>query len=302
MAVRYIEFAFPHLPQVRCAFHGRNVADTLTTDKRPTANALSMIGNASFDAADAPQNIFATRYALQQKLGFHHWLEVNQVHGDAMLFDAAPNASAGLRSGTEALSLPQLSTPAHNGLTASTLSTTPNNVPNIPNATLAELCAPALGTADGLATARVGDALVIKTADCQSILLAHESGKYIAALHAGWRGNRMNFPASAVRSFCAHYGVHPQELFAVRGPSLGPNAAEFIHFTTEWGDAWKRWYNNETKCMNLWALTRYQLENAGLLPERIYSLDLCTHTLTDQFFSYRRGAAGRQASLIWIEK
>ena len=46
---------------------------------------------------------------------------------------------------------------------------------------------------DGLATARPGQALIIKTADCQPILLAHKSGKYVGALHAGWRGNVQNF-------------------------------------------------------------------------------------------------------------
>lgn len=50
---------------------------------------------------------------------------------------------------------------------------------------------------DGLATSRPGLGLLIKTADCQPVLLAHRSGRHIAALHAGWRGNRCNFPGTA---------------------------------------------------------------------------------------------------------
>ncbi len=37
---------------------------------------------------------------------------------------------------------------------------------------------------------RAPTALAIKTADCQPVLLAHESGQFIAALHVGWRATR----------------------------------------------------------------------------------------------------------------
>ena len=156
--------------------------------------------------------------------------------------------------------------------------------------------------ADGLTTAQSGLALCIKTADCQPVMLAHNSGKYIAALHVGWRGNRINFPHSGTTAFCKHYGLNPADLIAVRGPSLGPTAAEFINFDTEWGDEFRPWYNPNTRCMDLWALTRHQLKVVGLKPENIHGIDLCTHTRTDLFHSFRRDNAqsGRQASCIWI--
>ena len=47
--------------------------------------------------------------------------------------------------------------------------------------------------ADGQATSEKGIALMIKTADCQPILIAHKNGNYIMALHVGWRGNKINF-------------------------------------------------------------------------------------------------------------
>jgi copper oxidase (laccase) domain-containing protein len=54
--------------------------------------------------------------------------------------------------------------------------------------------------------------------------------------------------------------------------------------------------------MDLWRLTRSQLETAGLLPERIFSLDLCTYSLPGDLFSYRRDPrCGRQGSVIWKE-
>ena len=159
---------------------------------------------------------------------------------------------------------------------------------------------PAFPKGDGLATDKPGIGLLIKTADCQPILLAHRSGRFVAGIHAGWRGNRCDFPGSGVRRFCEHYGVEPRELLAVRGPSLGPARAEFINFESEWGDAFRPWFDAGSRTMDLWGLTRWQLEQAGLLPRNIYGIDLCTASCNRQFFSYRCvKASGRQASVIW---
>lgn len=156
--------------------------------------------------------------------------------------------------------------------------------------------------ADGSATDIPGRALVIKTADCQPILLAHRSGKYVAGLHAGWRGNFIGFPKTGVEAFCARYGLQPDDVLAVRGPSLGPAMAEFINFDKEWGPDWTPWYDAATRTLDLWQLTRHQLQEAGIPPHQIFGLDLCTHTLEEMFFSYRRErVGGRQASVIWIE-
>lgn len=156
--------------------------------------------------------------------------------------------------------------------------------------------------ADGLVTSRPSLALAAKTADCQPILLAHESGRHIAALHCGWRGNRQDFPQKGVAAFCAACGITPDEIFAVRGPSLQPGVAEFVNFDLEWGDGFQKYFDPVAKTMDLWRLTRDQLLQAGLRPERIFGVDLCTHSLSGTFFSYRRDKiTGRQAGLIWIE-
>ncbi len=153
--------------------------------------------------------------------------------------------------------------------------------------------------ADGLATSEAGFGLLIKTADCQPLFLAHASGRAVAALHVGWRGNRMNFPASGLRAFCERYGFPPREVSAVIGPSLGPAAAEFIHFEREWGPDYAPWFDEARRSMDLRRLTRAQLEEAGMAPERVFGLDLCTFSLPE-FFSYRRDrqASGRQANVI----
>lgn len=158
-----------------------------------------------------------------------------------------------------------------------------------------------LPVADGMTQVCRGRGLLIKTADCQPLLLADATGKHIMALHVGWRGNRANFPAIAVKFFCQRYKLDPANLYAVQGPSLGPNHAEFINFSTEWSDQFLPWFNPENRCMNLWALTRSQLRNAGLADHHIFSMPICTYANHRDWFSHRRKHRGRQASLIWIE-
>lgn len=150
--------------------------------------------------------------------------------------------------------------------------------------------------ADGSATDEPGHALCVKTADCQPVLLAHPKG-CVAAAHVGWRGNVLGMPQTAVAEFCSHYGLDPADVRAVRGPSLG--YAEFVNFSREWPALHAPWYDQGTRCVDLWGLTRHQLREAGLKARNIYSLDLCTYSLDQVFFSHRRGDTGRQAGIVW---
>ena len=156
--------------------------------------------------------------------------------------------------------------------------------------------------ADAQASVEIGLPLLIKTADCQPIMMAHLSGKHIAAMHVGWRGNRINLPGKGVKALCEHYGLQPADIMAVRGPSLGPKASFFDDFERDWGKDFLPW-RDERNRVNLWELTRHQLMNEGILSRHIFSLDLCTYSLPENYFSFRRDKdCGRQASLIWIEK
>lgn len=157
-----------------------------------------------------------------------------------------------------------------------------------------------LQEADGLATDAIGRALMIKTADCQPVLFAHASGQHIMALHVGWRGNRANYLQQAVAAWCATKSIQAQDIFAVRGPSLGPERAEFIQFDAEWGAAYRSYFDKATLTMDLWRLTHDQLIEAGLLDHRIHGIDCCTASLPATFFSHRVDPlAGRQANFIW---
>ena len=171
-----------------------------------------------------------------------------------------------------------------------------------PEAVAPDLLDPAgLAEGDGLAVSRPGLALMVKTADCQPVLLAHREGRFVAALHVGWRGNVQEFPRLAVAELCAVHGVEPGELLAVRGPSLGPAASQFVKFDLEFGERFRPYFDPDSRTVNLWRLTRDQLVQAGLKADNVFGLDLCTWT-NAEFFSYRRSKdSGRMASLIWIK-
>ncbi len=161
---------------------------------------------------------------------------------------------------------------------------------------------------DGMATTATGVGLVVKTADCQPVLIAHRSGKHVAGFHVGWRGNKIKFLISGIQRFCEQYDLDPQDLYAVRGPSLGPDAAEFVNFDTDFGPGFKQYFDSATKMVNLWRMTRDQLMEVGLPEKQIFGMDLCTMGQDDTFFSYRRACAapvketGRQCGIIWITK
>ena len=156
--------------------------------------------------------------------------------------------------------------------------------------------------ADALATDLEAQALVVSVADCQPLLVTHIAGRFIAALHVGWRANRAKAPCLWVEHLCRSFDASPEEIMAVRGPSLGPGKSEFINFHSEWGPQFTPYFHPGTQSMDLWTLTRDQLQSAGLPANHIFSLDLCTHSLPHLFYSYRRDkSTGRQAGIIWIE-
>lgn len=155
---------------------------------------------------------------------------------------------------------------------------------------------------DGLATTSAGHALVIKTADCQPIMIAHKNGDFVAGLHNGWRGNAINFSGKGVADICERYSCDPKDLLAVRGPSLSPAVAQFVNFESDFGPGFDAYFDKESSTVDLWKLTIDQLVEAGLSRRNIHSLDLCTYSMKESFFSYRRDKkTGRQCSLIWIK-
>jgi hypothetical protein len=156
-----------------------------------------------------------------------------------------------------------------------------------------------VGEGDVLVTARTDVALVVQTADCVPILL--QAARGVAAVHAGWRGTAVRAAAEGVRALAAESGDAPSSFRAVLGPAIGPCCYEIggevaAAFA---GDFLRRSCGGKYR-LDLKGANRAQLEEEGVLPERIAVLPYCTHCGGAELASFRRDGpgAGRMIGLV----
>jgi hypothetical protein len=153
-----------------------------------------------------------------------------------------------------------------------------------------------LGEGDALITNHSGLAISIRTADCYPILLADSQNKAIAAIHAGWRGTAAQIVVRTLEKMKSQYETNPSDVSAVIGPGIGVCCYEV-------GEEVSRQFGFEGKThLDLMSENRKQLEKAGVPPQNIEALGVCTFCDTERFFSYRREKekAGRMTSFIRI--
>jgi polyphenol oxidase len=162
-----------------------------------------------------------------------------------------------------------------------------------------EVLAPTLlaPPADALATNLAGLGLLIKIADCQSIMLVDPESRIIANIHSGWRGSVLNIAGKTVRRL-EGLGLNPARTLAAVSPWLGPCCAEFANYKKEIPEEF--WpFRTGPVHFDFWAITRSQLRAAGIAEENIEFAAKCTVCEKSEFFSYRgEGETGRLASVI----
>jgi len=153
---------------------------------------------------------------------------------------------------------------------------------------------------DAMITMQPDILLIIKTADCQPVLLADPIKKCVAAIHSGWRGSVQNIIGKTIARMIA-LGSRPQNIIAGIGPSLGPCCAEFIHYQQELPEyMWS--YAVRPNYFNFWEISKMQLLNKGVLEHHIEISNICTKCCPDLFYSYRRQRlSGRFGSVIGIK-
>lgn len=168
--------------------------------------------------------------------------------------------------------------------------------------------------ADASVTDRPGMVCVVMVADCMPVLLCDEAGRAVGAAHAGWRGLAAGIVEQTAQRVAELAAVPASALHAYLGPSIGPEAFEVgpdvrDAFMNGVGDvqrdatasAFVEHPHNPGKYLaDLPALARLRLQALGVT--RIVGGDLCTVTLRDRFYSYRRDrVTGRMAALIWLD-
>jgi YfiH family protein len=166
-----------------------------------------------------------------------------------------------------------------------------------------------LPVADASFTREAGKVCVVQTADCLPILLAHQAGICVAAIHAGWRGladgvieatlKSLDEPGADILAWIGpaisqpHFEVGDE----VRAVFIDQHAGDAVFFQANDRQRWQA---------DLVGLARARLQRAGV--ENIFGGQWCTYADEKLFYSYRRAQhqgnaeTGRQATLIWLDK
>jgi len=154
-------------------------------------------------------------------------------------------------------------------------------------------CPPDIGgyiklNADGLATATLGQILIVKTADCLPILIYDPEKNQVAAIHAGRKGLIKGIIQSAI----AALNSNNQSLMV----GIGPHIRKCCYYLREKDEEyaenpkWKK-YTEKRDGKYYFDLTQIafdQLQNLGVRKNNIEDMGICTFCEAERFFSARK--------------
>ncbi len=163
---------------------------------------------------------------------------------------------------------------------------------------------------DALVTNERGLCICVQTADCVPVLLYDPVRKVVAAIHAGWRGTVSKIVEKTVAKMKDVFQSEPADLLAGIGPSISTsnyevgeeviqsvqqNFLDYEQLLIPSGKEGKAYFD-------LWKANQSVLLGAGLLPQNIEIMHLCSYGEADDFFSARRDGAdtGRMVSGIML--
>lgn len=146
---------------------------------------------------------------------------------------------------------------------------------------------------DALATAQTGFPLIIRIADCASIMLFDPVKKVIANIHAGWRGLAAEVIRQTVRQLQQRFGVRSENLFAAISPMLGLCCSRFSNPEKELPE-FLHFYIGKNNHVDLWAIVEAQLAQCGVPETHVENARICTFCHPEEFVSYRREGDGKR--------
>lgn len=156
---------------------------------------------------------------------------------------------------------------------------------------------------DALVTDEVGVSIGIRTADCVPILLIDSRNRAVAAIHAGWRGTAAQISTRTLEKMAGDCESEAEDVYIAIGPCIRECCYEVDEDVARQLAPFRPIpvpAKTGKQKVDLAGANRFQLQAAGVKPERIFDCDLCTRCLSEQFYSYRRhpGEPGRMLSAI----
>ena len=154
--------------------------------------------------------------------------------------------------------------------------------------------------ADAIVTAERGLAVAVLTADCAPVLFADPEAGIVAAAHAGWRG-ALGGVIEATLATMEKLGGRRERVHVAVGPCIGQAAyqvgPEFEQEFLSQDSASTRFFSRPAPAarphFDLAGYTQHRLQQAGV--GNVQGLAACTYAMTDDFFSYRRSRAQKEA-------
>ena len=136
----------------------------------------------------------------------------------------------------------------------------------------------------------------LRFADCFPVVLASLApSPWIAIVHSGFKGAVSNISGTVCENIFSANGRRPAATYAWVGPGIGRRS-----YNRKQNDPWtkkglsvfspeNRDVRSADVSFDIGGQIFRQLTDAGLLPENICSLPLCTFERSDIFYSYRNG-------------
>jgi YfiH family protein len=162
----------------------------------------------------------------------------------------------------------------------------------------------AIPETDALVTRCRNTALFILTADCLPVFIVDVRTPAIGLVHAGWKGSLLNIAAETVQTMTQAFGTNPEHCSAWLSVAIGPCCYEV---SEEMLEMFQSKYPQMTDFhqgsrLDLSAINRYQLFQAGMIPEHIHQTQYCAKHDAGLFYSHRRDASksGRIASFLCL--
>ena len=144
-------------------------------------------------------------------------------------------------------------------------------------------------------------------ADCVPVFLVDPVRRAVGLVHAGWLGILREIARVTVERMTGEFGTDPADIVAAIGPSIGPDSFEVDadvadRFRDELPFSIEFTRRNESKFLiDLWAINRRSLENAGVTPHNIEEARLCTFEHPEMFYSHRLMDTERGTMAAFIE-
>ncbi len=161
---------------------------------------------------------------------------------------------------------------------------------------------------DGLLTNQKGITLMTFYADCVPNYFYDPVKKVVGLAHSGWKGTVRRIGSAMIELMNKTYGSNPSDIICAIGPSICRDCYEVskdvyeefesVYDKNRMNSVFTHKKNNKYQ-LDLQLACKYNLIDAGVLPENIALPDLCTCCNKNLLYSHR-GSNGKRGNLAAV--